>query len=429
MKNNKCVDKIFIAVILLFFTFLTGVAYHSIKKALPDEINIVANEEQQFNFGLPVNGFIKSAVEVSEMAESDIPANQIKIDMQKPFTLKSGSSGSFIMACKLFGLISVKDVKIDVIEKEYVIPCGIPIGIYIQTDGVLVIGTSVVSAVDGLNYEPAYKLVKSGDYIVGVNGVEIGSKSQLIDMVNEYGADSIILNIRRNGELIDVKIEPAQTTPDEYKLGIWVRDNTQGIGTLTFINADGEFGALGHGINDVDTSTLMELKTGNLYETNIVSIIRGEKGSPGELTGTIDYDSSNILGDIKSNTTEGIFGISERILGEYDKDSAMEVGLKQEVKLGPASIRCDVEGVVKDYAVEIVEVNTGENNVNKGIVLKVTDEDLLRVTGGIVQGMSGSPIIQDNKIIGAVTHVFIQDSTKGFGIFIENMLQAKDLNP
>lgn len=427
MKNNRYIDKIFIMVMLLFFTFLTGILFYSIKKALPDKINIIANEEQQFDFGLPVNGFIKSAIEVSEIGESNIPSNQIKIDMHKPFTLKSGDGGSFVMACKLFGLINLKNVKIDVVEKEYVIPCGMPIGIYIQTDGVLVIGTSVVNAMDGMNYEPSYKLVRSGDYIVGVNGTPINNKNELISFINENGANSIVLNIRRSGELIDVKIEPVQTTPDEYKLGVWVRDNTQGIGTLTFIDKDGEFGALGHGINDVDTSTLMELKSGNLYHTNIVSIIKGEKGIPGELTGTIDYDKSNILGEINRNTTEGIFGISEKILSRYDKDSMMEVGLKQDVKLGPAYIRCDVEGEIKDYNVEIIEVNTGENNVNKGIILKVTDERLLNVTGGIVQGMSGSPIIQNDKIIGAVTHVFIQDSTKGFGIFIENMLQSKNV--
>ncbi|MBA4686875.1 MAG: SpoIVB peptidase [Candidatus Galacturonibacter soehngenii] len=428
MKNNRYIDKIFIVVMLLFFTCLTGLLFHTIKKALPDEINIIANGEQQFDFGLPVNGFIKSAVEVSEIGESNIPSNQIKIDMHKPFTLKSGNGGSFVMACKLFGLINLKNVKIDVVDKEYVIPCGMPIGIYIQTDGVLVIGTSVVNAMDGMNYEPSYKLVKSGDYIVGVNGTKINNKNELISLINQDGANSIVLNIRRSGELIDVKIEPVQTTPDEYKLGVWVRDNTQGIGTLTFIDKDAEFGALGHGINDVDTSTLMELKSGSLYHTNIVSIIKGEKGVPGELTGTIDYDKKNILGEINRNTTEGIFGISEKILSQYDKDrSMMEVGLKQDVKVGPAHIRCNVEGEIKDYDVEIIEVNTGENNVNKGIVLKVTDERLLNVTGGIVQGMSGSPILQNNKIIGAVTHVFIQDSTKGFGIFIENMLQSKNV--
>jgi stage IV sporulation protein B len=191
---------------------------------------------------------------------------------------------------------------------------------------------------------------------------------------------------------------------------------------------DGEFGALGHGINDVDTSTLMALKTGSLYKTSIVSVIRGEKGIPGELTGTIDYDESNILGDITSNTNEGIFGSSQKLLQESDKNQAMEVGLKQDIKVGPAYIRCDIDGEIKDYEVEITEVNTGENNKNKGIILKVTDERLLQMTGGIVQGMSGSPIIQDNKVIGAVTHVFIQDSTKGFGIFIENMLESKDVD-
>ncbi|MFA9375421.1 MAG: SpoIVB peptidase [Lachnotalea sp.] len=426
MKNNRYIDKILAIAFVAFLVFSASILFISMKKALPDKINIVANQEQQFYFGLPVNGFIKNEVEVSDMEKSNIPNDQIKIDMQQPFTLKSGNRGSFVMACKLFGLITLKNVQIDVVEKEYVIPCGMSIGIYIQTDGVLVIGTGVVSAIDGINYEPAYNLVKSGDYIVGVNGTLINNKNQLIELINEYGAKDIILNIRRNEEMIDVKVQPEQTTPEEYKLGIWVRDNTQGIGTLTFVGLDGEFGALGHGINDVDTSTLMELKSGNLYETNIVSIIKGKKGSPGELTGTIDYNKSNILGDITSNTTEGIFGKADKLLQEFGTKNSMEVGLKQDIKLGPAYIRCNVEGEVKDYEVEILEVNTGEDNINKGIILKVTDENLLNLTGGIVQGMSGSPIIQDNKIIGAVTHVFIQDATKGFGIFIENMLESKD---
>lgn len=427
MKKSRVIDKIATLVFIIFLTVIAGILYVSMKRALPDEINIIANQEQKFYFGLPVNGIIKSVVEVSDMEKSNIPSNQVKIDMQKPFTLKSGASGSFVMACKLFGLIDLKDVKIDVVEKEYVIPCGMSIGIYIQTDGVLVIGTGVVSGLDGVNYEPAYTLVKSGDYIVGVNGTKIENKNQLIELINKYGDGDVILNVRRENELIDVKIDPAQTSIDEYKLGVWVRDNTQGIGTLTFIDKDGEFGALGHGINDVDTSTLMELKSGSLYKTDIVSIVKGEKGTPGELTGTIDYDESNILGDITRNTAEGIFGESERILEEYDENSAMEVGLKQDIKLGPAYIRCNIDGEIEDYEVEILEINTGENNVNKGIVLKVTDEKLLNLTGGIVQGMSGSPIIQDNKIIGAVTHVFIQDSTKGFGIFIENMLESKNV--
>lgn len=427
MNNNRYIDKLLTLAFIAFITFIAVILYISMKKVLPDEINIVANQEQQFDFGIPVNGFIKSVVEVSDMEKSDIPSNQIKINMQEPFTLKSGNSGSFIMACKLFGLINLKNIKIDVVEKEYVIPCGVSVGIYIQTDGVLVIGTGVITAMDGINYEPAYTLVRSGDYIVGVNGTQVNNKNQLIDLINEFGAQDIVLNIRRNEEMIDVKVEPAHTTLEEYKLGIWVRDNTQGIGTLTFIDLDGNFGALGHGINDVDTSTLMELKSGNLYETNIVSIIKGEKGTPGELTGTIDYNKSNILGDITSNTKEGIFGNSDKLLQVFGKNNTMEVGLKQDIKLGPAYIKCNVEGEVKDYEVEILEVNTGENNINKGIVLKVIDENLLNITGGIVQGMSGSPIIQDNKIIGAVTHVFIQDSTKGFGILIENMIESESV--
>ena len=180
--------------------------------------------------------------------------------------------------------------------------------------------------------------------------------------------------------------------------------------------------ALRHGINDVDTSTLMALQKGTLYHTEIIGITKGSNGSPGELTGFIEYDDRNILGTITENTTRGIFGVcSPDIAGE--EQEALPVGLKQEIEAGPAQIRCSIGGDIENYEVEITDINLGNDNINRGIVLQITDERLLSETGGIVQGMSGSPIIQNGKIIGAVTHVLVQDSTKGYGIFIERMLE------
>lgn len=425
MGKKFAIKRIMFALLLLSATALIAGAYIFVRKEIPDEINIVVNEEQHFDFRLPVDGVIyENAVEASEMEKSNVPSNQIKINMVEPFAIKSEKSGSYTMSCKLFGLFNLKDVKIDVVDKTYLIPCGKSIGIYIQTDGVLIIGTGTVNGMDGMNYEPAYKLLKSGDYIVAVNGEPVNNKNKLIELINKYGSNDIVVSVRRKGQLIDLKVSPVQCGIDDYKIGVWVRDNTQGIGTMTFVDEKGQFGALGHGINDVDTSTLMEVSNGNLYKTNIVSIIKGERGTPGELTGTIDYNSKNILGEITSNTKEGIFGISNQILSQMNAVEPLEVCMKQDIERGSAYIRSDIEGKFKDYEVEILEVNTGEDNVNKGIVLKVTDEHLLELTGGIVQGMSGSPIIQNNKIIGAVTHVFIQDSSKGFGIFIENMITS-----
>ena len=256
----------------------------------------------------------------------------------------------------------------------------------------------------------------------------IYNKTDLIEKVNQYGNEEVILNIRRNEEEIQLKVKPVMTAPEEYRLGIWVRDNTQGIGTLTFIDENGRFGALGHGITDVDTSTLMEMDDGKLYETKILSIIKGEKGSPGEMTGFIDYNDANVRGQIKDNTEAGIFGIANDALKQEVAAEPMDICMKQDIELGPATIRCCASGEVKEYQVEIKEVNMTGDDVNKGIVLEITDPELLNLTGGIIQGMSGSPIIQNNKIIGAVTHVFIQDSSRGFGIFIENMLQMESEN-
>ena len=232
-----------------------------------------------------------------------------------------------------------------------------------------------------------------------------------------------MLSLDRKGEKVEVKIQAVQTGAEEYKLGIWVRDNTQGIGTLTFLTEDEQFGALGHGINDVDTGTLLELSEGKLYDTKIMDIKKGEKGKPGEISGTIRYQDELVCGQIVENTPVGIFGSGKERLSQKLEQEKLQVGYKQEIKIGTAWVRSSVSGEMKDYQVEITEVYRKEEDVNKGMVLKVTDPELLNLTGGIIQGMSGSPIIQNGKVVGAVTHVFVQDSTKGFGVFIENMLE------
>lgn len=337
------------------------------------------------------------------------------------------ASGDYTISYKYLGLFPLKEAKVEVIEPTYVIPGGAPIGIYIETHGILILGTGKVTGMDGLNYEPALRIVQGGDYIQAINGEEIRDKEELIERINDLGKEEIVLDLERKGERIQVKLKAVQTERDEYRLGIWVRDNTQGIGTLTFLTEEGEFGALGHGINDVDTGTLLELEKGALYDTSIVDIKKGEKGTPGELSGMIRYRSELVCGEIEENTPAGIFGTGQERLYEKISPEMVQVGYKQEIELGEAWIRSFVSGEQKDYRVEILEVNRNEADVNKGIILKVTDPELLELTGGIVQGMSGSPILQNGKIVGAVTHVFVQDSTKGFGVFIENMLEHVDL--
>lgn len=308
-------------------------------------------------------------------------------------------------------------------DKEMVIPGGMPIGIYLETEGVMVLGTDKITAKDGMSYEPASHLVKAGDYIISMNNTEINSKSELISAMKKLDQKEVILKIRREEDLIDIKMNPVQDKAHDYKLGIWVRDNAQGLGTVTFLNTDSQFGALGHGIHDVDTNALLDISDGTLYETSIKDIQKGEDGVPGGMEGIIVYNNYNVLGSITKNTEAGIFGKIERIDTLFSDQTPIETTTKEEIQEGEASIRCSVEGKVKDYKIRITKVDINEKEVNKGIVIEVTDPKLLEITGGIVQGMSGSPIIQNNKLVGAVTHVFVQNSTKGYGIFIENMLK------
>lgn len=303
-----------------------------------------------------------------------------------------------------------------------VIPGGMPIGIYLETEGVMVLGTDAITDMEGMACEPAEHLVKAGDYILALNDQEIHSKSELVAAVKELDSEDVVLKVRREDRNINIKMKSVRCSADEYKLGIWVRDNAQGLGTITFLNADSQFGALGHGIHDVDTNTLLDIHDGTVYETSIKDIQKGESGTPGGMEGIIVYNNYNILGSIDKNTDCGIFGTIDRIDALFTDQTPIETASADEIEEGPATIRCAVEGEVKEYEIRVTKVDRSTNEVNKGIVLEVTDEELLEVTGGIVQGMSGSPIIQNGKMIGAVTHVFVQDATKGYGIFIENML-------
>ena len=299
---------------------------------------------------------------------------------------------------------------------------GMPVGIYMETDGVMVLNTEEIEGIDGKEYEPAANLVRSGDYITAVDHREITGKRELLEAVERISGERVILTVRRGDETMDIRINPVEYAPDEYRLGIWVRDNVQGLGTVTFLTEQSRFGALGHGIHDTDTSVLMSISDGTVYRTSIQDIIRGADGSPGSMEGIIVYNNYNVLGTIDKNTEAGIYGTIDRIDELFEEQIPIETAGKDEIVEGPASIRCFIDNELKEYEIQVTEIDMSGSEINKGLVIQVTDPELLEKTGGIIQGMSGSPIIQNGKLIGAVTHVFVQDSTMGYGIFIENML-------
>ncbi|MBO5055167.1 MAG: SpoIVB peptidase [Lachnospiraceae bacterium] len=411
--------------VLLFFGIIAALIsfYYYMWKSVPSTIMVKAGVDQELNLNIPASGKLyKDAVETSGQAKSNIDDKSIQIDFSSPVTVKASQTDTYKLQVKLFGFIPLKDVDVEVIQDIRLKPAGIPIGIYVKTEGVLVVGIGEFEGEDGQICHPAKYILKAGDYILEMNDEAITGKKQLIEKISHLEGQEVVFKVKRGDEIIQVMAKPELNQNGEYKMGIWVRDNAQGVGTMTYIDENGCFGALGHGINDVDTSTLMELKSGTLYHTEIIGITRGSNGSPGELTGFIEYDDRNIMGSITENTSKGIFGLCTPEISENSEYDYLPVGLKQEIKRGPAQIICSIGEGTEIYDVEITDINLENDNINRGIVLKITDPDLLSATGGIVQGMSGSPIIQNGKIIGAVTHVLVQDSTKGYGIFIETML-------
>lgn len=420
MRRYKIYRAMLSLTLALSCLALAGLLYYDIDRCIPSVINVRAGEEESFHLGIPATGEI---VSVSDQGTSNIPEGAVRIDLSRPVTLKTALDSGYRMQVKLFGFFTLKSVDIRVIEAQELIPVGAPVGIYVKTNGVLVIGTGDFQGGDGVSYSPGKYILKSGDYIRGVNGEKVTEKDDFIRRVEESGGQDLTLTVERDGELMELEITPRQDANGKYKIGVWVRDNAQGVGTMTYIDAQGNFGALGHGITDVDTSTLMHMEGGTLYQTDIVEIQKGSAGNPGEMTGMIIYSNDRILGEITDNSNRGIFGHCNGKALEMGVREALPIGLKQEIEKGPAQILCTVDGTPKYYDVEITDIHLDHDNVNRGIELKVTDPGLLALTGGIVQGMSGSPIIQNGKFIGAVTHVLVQDSTRGYGIFIENMLE------
>lgn len=372
--------------------------YGTMKDHIPDEIFVYADEETDWEtfFQEPLISYDET-VEVSQ-------------------------NGSYQIRCKWLGVLPLKTIKVHTVEKQEVQVSGSPVGIYMETKGVLVIDSGEITDREGIRRTPAEHIIQSGDYICEIDGKVLTGKRQLMQLVRENQGEPMELQVIRHQETIKLEMTPVETEDGSYKLGIWVRDNIQGIGTLTYVEPNGTFGALGHGISDADTGERLEISDGDLYRADILSIRKGTAGTPGELRGVINYREENRIGTICGNSQYGIRGQMEP--GKYAESmKKIPTGLKQEIQTGKAEIRCDIGDGIREYQCEILEIDSNARDTNKCFVLRITDDDLLSRTGGIVQGMSGSPVLQNGKLIGAITHVFVNDPTKGYGIFIENMME------
>ena len=315
---------------------------------------------------------------------------------------------------------AAKNVNMAVLGRSEYVPVGEAVGVVLETNGVLILGTGSVRDASGNEHEPCRGILRSGDVIKTVNGISVNTKEELARAIR-HSPDAVLIKIDRLQK--PVEIIPVITKDNLPVIGLWVRDSTQGIGTVTYYRkSDGAFGALGHPVTDVDTGDVMDIKSGDLYPVLMQGIVKGEKGAAGELSG-INANNGLILGKAEKNCKTGVYGVLTQAGMKYMQGESVPIVFKENVKKGRALILADIDGNgVKTYDIEIDGINSFSKNTTKGMIIKITDKRLIEKTGGIVQGMSGCPILQNGCLAGAVTHVFIQDPTKGYGIFIENML-------
>ena len=401
MNRRKKYRFFVICCLALDLLAIFWLGYKYLDRKIPDEIQISRDSGE-------------STEDVTEVLSAPL------VTFEKAVTVSQ--DGGYILPCRLLGYIPFKEVKVTPVDEQEIYVSGSTIGIYMETEGVLVIDTGEIEDQNGEMKEPAKNLVRQGDYIVSFNGEKISTKRELINDIAGLDGEEVTLEVKREGESVPVSVTPVKDTKGDYKLGIWVRDDTQGIGTLTYVDQNGRYGALGHGISDIDTAQLLNIRNGALYKAQILAINKGSKGNPGELAGFIRYDDRNILGSIEINSKNGIYGQFYKGAEDGITLKKMPVAYKQDVKTGEASVLCNVDGEVREYQAEIKRIDLNHEDTNKSFVIQITDEKLLEKTGGFVQGLSGSPVLQNGKMVGAITHVFVQDSTSGYGIFIENML-------
>ena len=307
-RSGKYFYRILAAIFWMSLIFTAGYGWYYAKHQIPEHFSVAEGEETSFSLDLPLyTTLLSESEEVVLKGDSGIPQDEIRIRPDQTFSLYARKDGSFRLGLKLFGTIPFKEISVDVEDVCYAVPCGMPVGIYLKSRGVMVIGTGKVTDENGSEAEPAYGILQSGDYIEAINGQPLSDKESLITGLNSMGKSEALLRVRRAGKELELSVDTVKTEDGSRKLGAWVRDDTQGIGTMTYVKPDGVFGALGHGISDSDTGRVVEIENGALYETEIFGIEKGSAGNPGVMAGVIYYGPGSRLGSVAQNTDCGIF--------------------------------------------------------------------------------------------------------------------------
>ena len=367
-----------------------------------------------------LRGTVADEYYVRDKSEFEIAGSSISVRVDGEATAASLGGGSFTGTARLFGVIPLKTVKLRQVPENSVVIGGDAFGLKMYTNGLIVVGFSDVKTERGSRNPALEAGIEKGDLLKTVNGVRLAKNSDVASLINASGGAEATLVLERSGERMTVTLSPALSAEDgKYKLGMWVRDSAAGIGTVSFYEPEtGLFVGLGHGIYDTDTETLMPAAKGEIVKTTITGVKRGEKGSPGELYGV--FDQETVIGELHGNSALGVYGkLTNAVAGEE-----LPIALKQEIEVGDAKLITPAIGGGKaEYDVRITSVVNDDRGSGRNMIIKITDEKLLELTGGIVQGMSGSPIVRDGKIVGAVTHVLVNDPTSGYAVFAERMYE------
>ena len=398
---QKTRKKLILFISLIFIFFTSGV-YFILSFTIPENTVIYSGEKDSC--------FIPEATSWL-LSSGKTPSSPVMQNSAKKLTSSEKEHG-YTTTVYLCNFIPVKTVRVSVIDETAVTPGGQAVGINLRTKGILVANLSDIKLSTGEEVCPAKDAgLRPGDIIEKINGEKMTSKEDVVKAVEN---SSGILNVEgtHHSDSRLWKIKPAYDKNGSIKIGAWVRDTVAGVGTLTYCTDEG-FGALGHPISDIDTGNYVESDGGSIFEARVVGIDKSEKGEPGSIRAVF---SGSKIGEIRKNSDCGVFGISS-----VNSKNKIPVASKKEITPGDAEIICDIGNGVERFDVAIRKIING-TDASKSILIQVTDEELLEKTGGIVQGMSGSPLVQNGKLIGAVTHVFVNDPTRGYGIFIENML-------
>lgn len=399
MRTIKLIIKsIFLLLLILDITLF--VAIYVLGEGIAESYKVNKGDTLRIDSNLPVTAVVDGA----RMEKSDFNVGDtFKVDL------------------KMFGIIPFSKVDVEVVDEMYAAVLGTPFGMKLYTDGVLVIDMTDVNSPGGKKNPALDAGIKIGDYIKSANGCPVTCNEDLAEIVEASMGEKIRLETVRNGKTVYRNVSPICAEDNGgWKIGVWVRDSSAGIGTLTFYSpSTGIVCGLGHGICDNDTGSLLKLNSGELVGAQIISVVKGSSNDPGELKGRF---TSEKICNINLNCEKGVYG---ELTGSVDASNLTEIALKQNVKNGKAQILCTIDGNKPQlFECEIEKRQSAFNSPTQNIVITVTDKRLINATGGIVQGLSGSPILQDDKLVGAVTHVLVDDPTKGYGIFAENMLET-----